>query len=113
MPKKNLPAGNLRHRVRIEAPVRTQDETTGEMTTTWQLVEEVAASIEPLSARDFVAAQMQKSTITVRIVIRYRSGLNTAMRLVRTDGTIYKPHGFLHDMDSGREYLTVPCEVLP
>jgi len=104
-----LDAGRLKHRVVIEAPTRTQNPTTGEVMTTWAAIASVFASIEPLSAKDFIAAQTLKSKINTRIVIRYRSGLNTAMRLVGPDGTIYTPAGFLPDADTGREYLTVPC----
>ena len=109
MSAKPLAAGRLRHRIRIEAPSRTQDPDTGAMTTVWAEVATVAAAIEPLSANSFIAAQALKSKIDTRVVIRYRSGLNTTMRLVGSDGTIYTPRGFLHDMDSGRDYLVAPC----
>lgn len=109
MRKPPLEAGRLKHRVAIEAPTRTQNPMTGAVTTTWTNVVTVYASIEPLSAKDFIAAQMLKNRVDTRIVIRYRPGLNTTMRLVGTDGTIYTPAGFLHDIDTGREYLTVPC----
>ena len=79
-----LKAGRLRHHLRLESPTRTQHPTTGEVTTTWMpVVESIACAIEPVSAKDFVAA----------------------------DGTIYQPHGFLADAESGREYLTAPCTV--
>jgi SPP1 family predicted phage head-tail adaptor len=81
----------------------------GTLTTTWGQIDEVYAAIEPLSVRDFIAAQTQQSKISVRIVIRYRPGMTIDMRLIGPDGTIYKPLGFLTDGDSNREYLTVPC----
>lgn len=111
MPKP-LAAGRLRHRIRIEAPSRTQDPDTGAMTETWAEVVTVAAAIEPLSANSFIAAQTLKSKVSVRIVIRYRPGLNTSMRLIGSDGTLYTPAAFLHDMDTGRDYLTVPCSTV-
>ncbi len=107
--RKPLPAGKLRHRVRIEAPRRIQDPETGALVETWQTFDDVYAAIEPLSARDFIAAQMAQSKVSVRITIRHRHGLNTTMRLVGPDGTVYTPSAFLHDADTGREYLTVPC----
>ncbi|WP_291986380.1 phage head closure protein [Candidatus Accumulibacter sp. ACC007] len=109
MHKTPLEAGRLKHRIVIEAPTRTQNPATGEVTTTWSPVATVFASIEPLSVKDFIAANTQKSKLSTRIVIRYRSGLNTSMRLVGPDGTIYTPAGFLADAGTGREYLTVPC----
>ncbi len=107
-----LPAGRLKHLVVIETPVRAQDVTTGVLTTTWAPLATVHASIEPLSAKDFIAAQMVKSKVDTRIVIRYRAGLTTAMRLVGPNGAIYTPAAFLPDADSGREYLTVPCSTI-
>lgn len=107
-----LNAGRLRHHLRIEQPVLAQGET-GTTSTTWTtFVDDVFASIEPLSVKDYIAAQSIKSKVSVRIVIRYRAGLKSNMRFVGTDGTIYTPQGFLADPDSGREYLTGPCTVV-
>jgi SPP1 family predicted phage head-tail adaptor len=109
MPKLN--AGRLRHRLRIEAPTHTQNATTGALVTAWYPVaEHVAAAIEPLSARDLIAAQSVKSQVTTRIVIRFRADLTPAMRLINeATGTIYTPVGILPDPESGREYLTIPA----
>ena len=110
MPRIQLDAGRLKHRVTIEAPKRTQDPITGALTTTWAPeATDVFAANEPLSVRDFIAAQSVKSRVNVRLVIRYRPGMNTTLRLVGADGTIYTPAGFLYDMDTGREYLTIPA----
>lgn len=79
------------------------------MTTSWETVwESVPASLEPLSAREFIAAQATQSQITARIVIRYREGLNAAMRILH-NGRIYNIHGILSDPVSGLDYLTLPC----
>ena len=108
---KPLSAGRLRHRIRIERPTLVQD-AYGAGTTTWETVaNDIYAAIEPLSANAFIAAQTLKSKISVRIVIRYRPGLNTSMRLIGADGTIYVPAGFLPDPDSGREYITIPASI--
>lgn len=108
MPK--LEAGRLRHQVRIERPIRTQDPITGNVDTAWVSVATVYAAIEPLSAKDFIAAQQMQSSVSARIVIRWRSGLTHDMRFVHTaTGAIYTPAGFLADPETGREYITVPC----
>jgi SPP1 family predicted phage head-tail adaptor len=99
--------GKLRHRVTLEAPGQTQDPNTGEMTPGWQPVATVWASVEPLSARDFIAAQASQSEITARIVMRYREGITPEMRAVHR-GRPYKIHGVLPDAGSGRHYLTLP-----
>lgn len=108
-----LNAGRLRHRVRIEKPIVTQDPETGELVEAVQVVGTVFAAIEPLSAREFIAAQSTQSQITARIVIRFRSGLTPDMRLVDVaTGTAYNPHGFLPDPTTGRDWLTIPCSVV-
>lgn len=116
-----LAAGRLRHRVRIEQFVLdvdsngevVQDPQTGQTTGQWLEVATVWGAIEPLSAREFIAAQATQSKISARIVIRHRTGLDAAMRLVHilsgdVRGTIYNPAGFLADKDNGIEYLTIP-----
>lgn len=107
-----LRSGKLRHRINIETPVETQNtgtgEDAGEMTTEWQVLHEsVPASIEFLSAREFVAAQSVQSKIVARVTIRYRDGLTPQMRIIHK-GKIYNPEGWLPDLDSGLEYLTAP-----
>lgn len=111
----SLEAGKLRHRVRIESydylrdgsGEVIQDPVTGETSQSWQEVATVWAAIEPLSAREFIAASATQSAITARIVIRYRDGLNASMRLIHKD-KIYNPAGFLADKVSGLEYITIP-----
>lgn len=82
------------------------------MAVTWANVAvNVAAAIEPLSVRGFIASQQMQSDISACIVIRYRAGLKADMRIVH--GTrIYQPFGWLPDQDSGLEYLTAPCSLI-
>jgi SPP1 family predicted phage head-tail adaptor len=119
----SIEAGRLRHRVRIEQLENLldsngaviQDEETGQVAQEWAEVATVWAAIEPLSAREFIQSQATQSQITARIIIRFRDGLNAAMRLVhvRRDmaDVIYNPHGFLADKESGLEYLTIPVST--
>lgn len=103
-------AGKLRHRIQIEAPVTSQDAESGEPITSWQLVAEVWGSVEPLSAREFVQSQATQAEIVARITLRRHDALVPTMRLIHR-GLIYNPEGFLPDMASGREYLTIPCST--
>jgi SPP1 family predicted phage head-tail adaptor len=104
-----LDPGRLRHRVTIQRPVTVQNITTGQLSTSWtNVAQNIAAAIEPLSAREFTAAQAMQSEITTRIVIRYRPGLTASMRILH-GSRIYNPQGWLADADSGLEYLTAPC----
>jgi len=57
-------AGKLRHRIVIQEQRVVQNATTGEETKTWVDCFNVVASIEPLSTREFIAAQAQQSEVT-------------------------------------------------
>lgn len=98
----------LRHRITLEIPGLAQDPVSGEMIPGWQVfAENVPASIEPLSARDFIAAQANQSEITARIVMRHRDGIDATMRILHR-GKVYAIHGVLPDPESGREWVTLP-----
>jgi SPP1 family predicted phage head-tail adaptor len=100
-------AGKLRHRIQIQAPGQSQDPVTGEMVSSWVDFAAVFASVEPLSAREFIAAQANQSEITARITLRYRSDLLPTMRILHR-GKVYAIQGLLPDAKSGLEYLTIP-----
>ena len=106
-----MQAGKLRHRIQLQRQVQGQDPETGATVLVWQdwpaPGKKLWASIEPLSARDFIAAQAGQSEITARIVIRQRDGVLPTMRALHR-GKVYAIHGVLPDPDSGREYLTLP-----
>ncbi|RXD80649.1 head-tail adaptor protein, partial [Xanthomonas perforans] len=77
----SLAAGKLRHRIRIQRQVTARDED-GVQVVTWQPVHAgtLAAAIEPLSAREFIAAGAGQSEVSARITIRYRAGILASMR---------------------------------
>lgn len=103
---------NLRHRVIIQKPVETQDLDSGAVIVSWQDVATVWSSIEPLSAREFIAAQAEASKVNTRITIRYRNDITDKMRLYHASKDMYyNIEGVLADKDSGLEYLTLPCST--
>lgn len=109
-----LESGRLRHRLRIERPVYSQDPDTGEQTLNWELVGKVWAAVEPLSAREFIASQATQSEVRARVVIRYRDISPTWRFVHRKAGKdlIYNiAAGELSDKDSGLEYLTIPVST--
>ena len=108
--RKPLNAGQLRHIAKIQEPVQFQD-TAGDIVDSWvDVFPKVYASIDPLSAREFMSAANLESKITARITIRYRPGLTAKMRVLHpSSGKVYNIEGVLPDMDSGLEYLTLPC----
>jgi SPP1 family predicted phage head-tail adaptor len=104
-----LQAGKLRHRVHFQRQVRQQDPTTGDIRTVWaNLFTSVPAAIEPLSVREYIAAQSVQSEVVARITVRYREGLAATQRIVHGK-KIYNPSGVLPDKDSGLEFVTIPC----
>lgn len=103
-------SGKLRHRVTIERPGQAQDPDTGEMLPGWVYVATVWASVEPLSAREFIAADAGQSKISAKVVMRYRSGIDATMRLLHR-GQAYNIHAPLPDPESGRHYLTLPVSM--
>lgn len=111
----SLKAGRLRHRVALQSPSYTQNPTTGEMALGWTAQGTVSAAIEPLSAREFLAAQATQSQISTKIVIRYRDDVLPTWRAIHmvngVPGKVYNLHGVLADPDSGLEYLTLPAST--
>mgnify|MGYP003429681089 FL=1 len=101
-------AGALRHRITFQVVGQIQDDETGEMLDGWvTLWDKVPASVEPLSARDLIAAQAGQSEASARMVIRYRAGVLPTMRILHR-GNVYNIQGpALPDPDSGLEYLTL------
>jgi SPP1 family predicted phage head-tail adaptor len=103
-----LDAGRLRHRVTFQARANIQDPVTGETVIVWSDEwTNIAAAIEPLSARELIAAQAQHSEVSARITIRPLSGLTAQHRVVH-NGHIYNIEGVIPDPDSGLEWLTLP-----
>jgi SPP1 family predicted phage head-tail adaptor len=99
-----LAAGKLRHRVSIEEQVVTVN-SYGESETYWAPVADVWAAIEPLSGKEYLAAQQIQSAVSCRIVIRQRD-LLPSMRIVYRS-KVYNIAAILPDKESGLEYVTI------
>lgn len=100
-------AGDLRHRLRLEAPVRTPGDG-GTAAITFTLVEEVAAAITDRAGREIVAADGVAGRVSHQIVIRQRPGVLPAMRFAG-DGRVYEIKAVL-DPDGRRQWLECLCE---
>lgn len=104
-----LQAGRLRHRIILQAPVETQDVSTGAMEVIWVNEARLWSAIEPLSAREFIASQAEQSKVIARITIRYTGNISPNMRLYHeAQNKYYNIEGVLPDKDSGLEYITLP-----
>lgn len=107
----SLFAGDLRWRIAIEAQQHAQDPLTGEIATTWTSVIAGAwGSIQPLSAREFIAGQQVQAQADTKIIIRWRDGIDASMRVRDlVGGALYNILGVLPDNVSGREWITLVC----
>jgi len=103
-----MKAGTLRHPIEIQHLSAVRDPGSGEFGEPgWKVFANTWASVEPLSAKDLIAAQAAQSEATARIVIRYRPDILPTMRIVHR-GQIYSIEGPpLEDDKSGQEYLTI------
>lgn len=72
--------GALRHRVTIQQRSTARD-SYGQPVDDWPDVATVRAAVEPLNGRELMAAQQINSEITLRVTIRFRPGITSAMRI--------------------------------
>lgn len=99
-------AGKLRHLVVIRRLGQAmQDPQTGDIASDWVNISTVWASVEPLSGREFIAAQSTQSEVSARIVMRKTEV--TAQDKLYFRGDTYNIHTVLPDLKSGNEYLTL------
>ena len=104
-----MQSGKLRHRLSLQEQGQTQDPNTGQLVVKWQEVDKLWASVEPLSAREFIAAKTHQSQVSARVVIRATDGINASQRLVDTrTGAVYNIEGVLRDPKSGHHWMTLP-----
>ena len=78
-------AGRLRHKVDIEQLVAGSPNQTAEGAPdeSWAVyLNDIWASVEPLSGRELFSAQEHHSEVTVRVRVRYRTGITAKMRVV-------------------------------
>lgn len=80
--------GSLRHQIVLQKKMITKDALKQQIES-WTDFAFVWASIEPLSGREYFAAQQINSEVLVRITIRYLSGITAEARVV-LDGRIFE-----------------------
>lgn len=101
---------NLDRRVRLEEKVTTQDATYGNPVVTWALVASVWAEMREVlpSRSEAVKHNLESARNQVRVRIRYRAGVDSAMRIV-WDGVVFNIVGGPAELGR-REYLELVCE---
>lgn len=70
----------LQERLTIQQPVDIADGMGG-VTRSWQDVATVWGNLTPLTGRESVNADRLEAAVTHRVVLRYQSGITSAMRL--------------------------------
>lgn len=102
-----MKTGKLRHQITIERFTSGQDEI-GQPIESWEPVGTVAAAVEPLKGREFMAAQAGQSEVTTRIRLRYLAGISTTDRITH-GGTVYNVLSVI-DHDSRHIELEPMCK---
>lgn len=101
-----LPTGNLRHRVVLEAPVRTPDGGGGSVVG-WTPVAEVWAEIRTGQGQEAMIAEALSGRVSHVVTIRYRDGVDHTMRL-RFGGRLFAITAVV-DHDEGHRFLACYC----
>ncbi len=83
-----MKAGQLDQRVTVERFSRTEDEL-GQPIETWAPLFTCWAAVEPLTGREFIAAQAAQSEVTARIRMRFRPWMTAEDRVIHK-GTVYQ-----------------------
>ena len=104
-------SGRLRHRVTIQQPVVAVNGY-GERITTWSTVAIVWAAVEPLRGREFFDAEQVQAEISHRVVLRYRSGITSTMRLLHK-GRVLHIQSPPIDVDERHRELQLMCREMP
>lgn len=103
-----MKVGRLRHRLRLERRIDVEGDD-GEIEPGYRLIAEVWGSIEPMSGREFFAAQQVNAEASVRIVIRWREGVEATSRVVN-GSDLYDVVAPLADPVINRRWLTLLCK---
>lgn len=100
-------AGQLRHRIIVDEPVTTQDDT-GAETVVWAVLDTVWGAIEPLNGRERLLAGGINATTDTRIRIRWSSLMEQVTPRCRLlhQGVIYNIESIAH-IDMGRREIEI------
>ena len=102
-------AGKLDQRVTVERFTSTQDEL-GQPIETWAPLFTCWAAVEPLTGREYLAAQAAVSEVTARIRMRFRPWMTAQDRVIH-NGTIYQIESLIDVRSENRE-LVLMCKAL-
>ncbi|WP_459252743.1 phage head closure protein [Paraburkholderia sp. RL18-103-BIB-C] len=84
-----MQAGRMRYRLTFEKPVRIRDESGEVIVDQWIEAFKVWGAVEPLTGREYMASAEFRPGVSTRIRVRWRDDLDTSLRVVHQDGTVY------------------------
>lgn len=100
-------AGELRHRVTIQSYNSGGRDADGfETPATWVEHTKLWAKVTPLSSKDLISAKGELSEVTARLKIRYRTDINTDMRVIWKGRTFAIDSEGLDDNEDSMTYTT-------
>ena len=99
-------AGQLRHRVTIQQLTRVEDEGGG-YAEVWTEVATVWAAIKPLRGNERYEAQQIQSTLTHKVIMRYRAGIKPQMRILYGN-RVFEIEAVI-DVDERHKWLELLC----
>lgn len=115
MPK--LPAGALRHKIQVLAPVNGSPDSYGAPTGGFASLGTRRASIEPLTGRELWAARQISADVTHKITLRYYSGILPSWQFARLNGAGNVVQTFaisyILDKDEVHQYMTCMAKEVP
>jgi len=101
-----MKAGDLDQRVTVERYTSTEDEL-GQPIESWAPLFTCWAAVEPLTGREFIAAQAAQSEVTARIRMRFRPWMTSQDRVIH-EGTTYGIESVI-DVRSANRELVLMC----
>ena len=100
-------ASELRHKVVIQSKGKGgRDEVGYNLPNTWTTYKNLWAKVTPVAARDLVLTQSEQTEVTARLKIRYRTDINTTMRVLWKDKIYSIQSEGLDDNVDGYTYTT-------
>lgn len=99
-------AGELRDRVIIQRCSGNRDENGYPKDVVWQNFKIVCAKVTHLSGRDLLAAQAAQSETVARLKLRFRTDIDTSMRVIHKSMIYAINSPRLDDPETGNNYCT-------
>lgn len=107
---RQMKIGKLRHRVTLQEYISSKDSFGAEIET-WSDTATVWAGIEPLSGKEYFAAQQVNAEINTKIMIRYRAGVRSTMR-VAFQNRLFEILSVINTEEKNQELILMCREVL-